>query len=295
MLTRFQPLDEVLQVHFNCGTRITQLKVSDHLGVQHSEMTDVLLIIPSSSYSYNLLLTVHHNNIAATTRQESTVGSLTDVVLLYASRHGLRRTRVLLGRIDIEQAHQSVHQTMNNLYIKEFPSSSSSSVSLTIIITYLNLSRRTKIHSAQTTLIASSHRVGSILQDHITHLEELHTTSIRNVLVLTEGLQNTGKQAGTAHLELDRLRVGQHHSQTVILQTHHAVVLSTTAEGKGEHLRVTSIGNLSAKHIRKLVDRLLATDRHGRRLSLLDVVITISNGHILYISSLTIIIDYHPH
>lgn len=121
-----------------------------------------------------------------------------------------------------------------------------------------------------------------VLESDIADLEDLHGHGV--MLVLTDGLEQTGQQAGADNLELKSLRVGQlDGGVTVVLAVEPSEVLVVRAQNQGQHLRPACHGSLHAHNIAELVDgeRLgngtgLARERPGK------VVEAISDGDILH-------------
>lgn len=136
--------------------------------------------------------------------------------------------------------------------------------------------------SSEVPLVTTLTLQRQVLESNIADFENLHGHSV--MLVLTDGLEQTGQQACADNLELSRLGVGQlDGGVSIVLAVEPSEVLVVRAQDQGQHLRPAGHGSLHAHNIGKLVDGEglsngtgLAGERPGK------VVEAISDGDILH-------------
>lgn len=107
--------------------------------------------------------------------------------------------------------------------------------------------------SSKVALVASLALLGIVLEDNVGDLEDLHGHTV--ALVLTDGLEKTGKQRGADNLVLEGLGVGKaDDSVTVVLAVEPGKVLVVRAEDEREDFDPAGHGGLDTDNIAELVD-----------------------------------------
>mmetsp|Transcript_40120 Transcript_40120/g.76694 ORF Transcript_40120/g.76694 Transcript_40120/m.76694 type:complete len:275 (-) Transcript_40120:1024-1848(-) len=116
---------------------------------------------------------------------------------------------------------------------------------------------------------------------HIRNLKNLDWQ--RRLLVAAEGLEQPRHEAGAHNLEVECLGVGDlRRLGQVVLPVHHLEVVGARAQDPREHLREPGLGQLPPHQIREAVDGLLLRHRHRPRHLPLEIVVAVSNGHVLH-------------
>lgn len=181
-------------------------------------------------------------------------------VVLRITNRGV--VKALLGNDEsaLQHRHHTVEQTVDNLETTALAVESGSKV----------------------TLVATLALQGQVFESNVANLEDLHGHTVG--LVLTDGLQQTGEQAGADDLELGSLGIGKlDGGVAIVLAVQPGKVLIVRAENQRQDLRPAGHSGLDTDDVGELVDGEglgngagLAGERAG------EVVEAVRDGDILH-------------
>ena len=258
-------LQERLEVELQCGAREEDVKVLEHLGVEHAEGADlgVAALLErlaelregvERARSVGVLERAAQEDGRGAAREEGGIVGLLEVVA------DLGGGIVAVDARDGQGEHELVEQPVH----------------------HLEAGRLVAVDGADVALVARhALLLGGVLERDVGHLEDLHGQRV--LLVLTQRLEKPRDERGAHHLELGGLGVAEHDRLgLVVLAVHEAEVFVVRAEDQRERLDPARVRTLLADDVAERVDGERRTDRVGRGEGLGQVVEAVRHCDVLH-------------